>query len=204
MKKKGFTLTELLITLSIIGVIAILTIPNVAKNIYTKTYIAKLQSTIELLNNALNTMRIRERVSVWYDGSINMNTSKFFSDYIKVSGTCTTITECFSNSYKTIDGGSISSNDLQDISYAAILPSGAVVAYIWGGGFLIDVNGKEPPNVVGRDLFRVSILGNDGYLGADKADDMKELAEDGGCNDGSVLGEPCVYRLEMNDWELNY
>ncbi len=43
MKKIGFTLAEVLITLGIIGVVAALTIPTLVNNYQKKTYVTGLQ-----------------------------------------------------------------------------------------------------------------------------------------------------------------
>lgn len=42
-KKFGFTLSEVLITLGIIGIVAVLTIPAVMKNYRNRLYVAQLQ-----------------------------------------------------------------------------------------------------------------------------------------------------------------
>ena len=43
--KKGFTLSEILITLTIVGVVAALTVPAVMKNYRNRLYVAQLQKT---------------------------------------------------------------------------------------------------------------------------------------------------------------
>lgn len=53
MRKFGFTLAETLITLSIIGVVAALTIPNIIKNYQKHKTINRLKATYSTLNKAL-------------------------------------------------------------------------------------------------------------------------------------------------------
>lgn len=53
MKKSGFTLAEVLITLSIIGVVSALTIPNLGASTSVSKNKATLQNTIATLNGAL-------------------------------------------------------------------------------------------------------------------------------------------------------
>ena len=51
--KKGFTLAEILITLTIIGVVAALTIPTLINNINEAQYNASVKNTFSTLSNAL-------------------------------------------------------------------------------------------------------------------------------------------------------
>ena len=215
MKTRGFTLTELLITLSIIGVVAILTVPNVTRNINTRVNIAKLQSTIDLLDNAMNTMKVRERVANMEDGSIVTNPSDFLSTYIKVISWCTPseYSNCFNASYKSIDSSNtIGSSVLSEVSAVILIPSGAAISILPStttegnervmGGFFIDINGQNPPNVIGRDFFYVTHNASDGYIGAGGSDDADTLRSD--CLTGSDNGRSCVQMLQNNNWESNY
>lgn len=52
MKKFGFTLAEVLITLGIIGVVAAMTIPNLLTKMDHNAKIAKLQKSISIMNQA--------------------------------------------------------------------------------------------------------------------------------------------------------
>ena len=47
--KKGFTLSEVLITLGIVGVVAVLTVPGVMKNYKSRLYTAQLQKPMPKL-----------------------------------------------------------------------------------------------------------------------------------------------------------
>ena len=51
-KKFGFTLSEVLITLGIIGIVAVLTIPAVMKNYRNRLYVAQLQKTYAQISEA--------------------------------------------------------------------------------------------------------------------------------------------------------
>ena len=50
--KKGFTLSEVLITLGIVGLIAALTIPAVMKNYKNRLYVSQLQKVYSQLSDA--------------------------------------------------------------------------------------------------------------------------------------------------------
>ncbi len=63
MKKLGFTLAEVLITLGIIGVVAALTAPALVANGRNQANAAKLSVAVSNLENALNAMLVSENVS---------------------------------------------------------------------------------------------------------------------------------------------
>ena len=53
MKKRGFTLAEVLITLAIIGVVAALTIPSVISNSQQQEFKTGLRKAVSVLNSAI-------------------------------------------------------------------------------------------------------------------------------------------------------
>ena len=65
--KKGFTLTEILITLGIIGIVSILTVPNFTRGMYKKNMIATLKSTYSQLQTAVTTKMADDGVYIWED-----------------------------------------------------------------------------------------------------------------------------------------
>lgn len=60
MKKHGFTLTEVLVILGIIGVVAALTIPTLSHEINKKSIITKFPGAIANLENGFSTMLVKE------------------------------------------------------------------------------------------------------------------------------------------------
>ena len=215
MKRFAFTLIEILITMSIVGVIAILTIPNVANNIYSRTYITGLQATIKTLNDAIGSMKVREKVTSLEDSSIVTDPIDFFTTYIRISEQCYTgdYSSCFAQSYKSIDGTFTGGVGMEYVDSIALLPTGAAIALLPSSvnssgtlvmsGFYVDVNGPEKPNIIGRDFFYVTIDAVKGTVGASGTDAMLE-DDDTTCISGSDYGNSCVYRLMMNEWEINY
>ncbi|MDE6137868.1 MAG: type II secretion system GspH family protein [Candidatus Gastranaerophilales bacterium] len=49
---KGFTLSEILITLGIVGIVAVLTVPGVMKNYQNRLYTAQLEKIYAQLSDA--------------------------------------------------------------------------------------------------------------------------------------------------------
>ena len=50
--KRGFTLSEVLITLGIVGVVAVLTVPSVMKNYRNRLYVSQLQKVYSQISEA--------------------------------------------------------------------------------------------------------------------------------------------------------
>lgn len=98
-KNKAFTLSEILITLGIIGVVSALTIPTLVNNYQKKLFVTKMKYTYSLLSNAL-ALSILENgaTSTWfygksfvagsgYDKSEDLSyiVNTYFKPYLKIS-----------------------------------------------------------------------------------------------------------------------
>ena len=73
MKKFGFTLAEVLITLGIVGVVAALTAPSLVMNSRNESNAARLSSTVSQLENAFHNAIIEEGVDEFSATSIASN-----------------------------------------------------------------------------------------------------------------------------------
>lgn len=163
MKKLGFTLAEVLITLVIIGIVAVLTVPSLTQNSYADEYRAGLKKAISGLNQALTQHYALEGLSAQdYTSSEDivenilkkrMNVVENNSNF-KPTG-CTASTAA---TFTTADGivfciSAFHSDDTDDQDSAcnsynstgcvssANLANPAPAANIW-----IDVNGMKKPN----------------------------------------------------------
>lgn len=218
-KNKAFTLAELLIALTIVGVISVLTVPVVTKNIFNNSNIVKLQATVRDLNTAVKNMMVNEHINTPEDGSLYYDVDEFLDKYLKITVNCSALSRtCLPAVAKTIEsssGGMIpvvracATGSQQ--TFVATLPSGAVVEFCpigkiqsdsAVGFFIIDVNGTEPPNVYGRDYFAVELL-NDGSVGFD-ASSGYEATVDSCRQSSSNIGFDCYILLEGNNWKMNY
>lgn len=171
MKKSGFTLAEILITLGIIGVITMLTMPTLISNYQKKVFSAQIHEAYSILNRATEgyfvgkgTVNIREAGLDSTQGIYDFLTSSF-----KVTHDCTGKPQnCFADSYKNIQGDAVDPY-IDTQTPCAQIASGAVIC-IQGlpgdnfGGVVVDVNGKKGPNTVGRDVFFLG-LNTDGSVG---------------------------------------
>jgi len=171
-KKAAFTLAEVLITLGIIGVVAAMTIPNLAANIREKQTVSKLRATQSILARAI---RLAENeygeASGWATEFKSSKSANEIADklkpFLKIAidcGTDTSNKHCIYNgSYKLKNGQASYNYSTLNNSYKVVLMNG--VAVWWraaeageynNGEYIeikVDTNGVRPPNQWGVDLF---------------------------------------------------
>lgn len=175
--KTGFTLTEILITLGIIGVVSALTVPTLMRDHQKKVYAIQLNKVMNDFTQAADAyIHDRNSMSLFEAGVRNQaGLDSFVRANFKIVKNCgSTFTDCFATNYKNMNSGAVTNYNAAGSNCYA-LPSGAVacLSYVGdvdraGGGFIdmvVDTNGKSGPNIVGRDLFTMGI-GRDGSLGS--------------------------------------
>ena len=167
MKKRAFTLAEVLITLGIIGVVAALTLPSLISNYQKKVTAAKLKQTYSILSNAIAKEQALTGIpfSSYYVSEYRKDvcptgyeftacSNALFEDYLK---------DNLSGNVKVNSSGlgNIFDQDVASVLYGKsfILPNGVAVN-IYGGAFSIVPNYKmsKDPNkrmklVPGKNLF---------------------------------------------------
>ena len=85
MKKLGFTLAEILISMAIIGIVAAITLPTLGTNARQKANIATMKVTVSDFENAFSAMMIAE-VKEELSGVENWDTADKLSNYMKING----------------------------------------------------------------------------------------------------------------------
>lgn len=161
MRKFGFTLAEVLVTLGIISVISAMTIPSISAKANNKAFAAKLSTTITTLETAFSNMMVDEGVADFFE--IEEYKDKI-SKYIKITKLedgdfGENYKEDFTknNFGKTIDGEvGLTGSDYKSRGMPLLLKNNALVQ-IADTKITIDVNGDLKPNVYGRDLFLFDI-----------------------------------------------
>lgn len=162
----GFTLSEVLITLTIIGVVAAMTIPainNVVQDVQYKSAYKKAYSTLSQalamanLNDALNSS------TGSYDATI-LNNFQAIMSYLKTNKTCyvaANLSNCWDSSGEKYN----TSYPLSAVDIGAIDASGMSWA-TYAGGFIfavfVDTNGFSKPNKFGKDRFMIILTSQDG------------------------------------------
>ena len=206
--KKGFTLAEVLITLSIVGVVSILTLPNLVDGYKKKVYVGQLQRAYNIVVNAINMYATDKDIGSLYDSDLDTynGVSNFMSTYIKSTKHCNSgnMGDCLAGQYKK----GYNTNTKQSMStifrtadtQCDVLTTGAVVCISpneKGNNFTshmrvqIDVNGKGAPNAVGRDVFFMTVDQDENYLSVGEV-----------CN--TSYGVNCFEKVRDHDWKMDY
>lgn len=241
--KSGFTLAEVLVTLGIIGVVSAMTVPTLMQSHQRKTYVTQLHKVYNEFQQA-TTEQITERHAMNLTESgvrSTANLATFIQEHFRTVKQSTNPLDCMGNetgnNFTNMNGSpaTISGDDWQ----CYVLASGSAICgryqvsvagsmkddgkyeandnYIsdFIGDLIIDVNGKQGPNVVGRDVFIAGIF-NDGSL---KAANSRLLAT---AKPGEKLptnldkckgaisiarqtdASYCFHELLQNNWEMDY
>ena len=176
----AFTLTEVLITLGIIGVVAAITLPSLIQHNIEKQRVAKLKKAYSELSQAYN-LAVEEFGSPteWGMGGMYEEKSHYIMannmrKFLKLSVDCVDMTEAQTEKncgFKGAFGGSQYIYNERNYKYV-VLNDGTLVQFriISGacnwpfgtisnvcGGMDIDINGATPPNRNGEDKFDIFI-----------------------------------------------
>lgn len=213
----AFTLAEVLITLAIIGVVAVLVIPaflnnkNDAelKNMWKKQYAVYSQAITQAMQDNGGNM-----ASVCDNYSHN-NCAQTFKQYLRVIKDCQRYVgnggaDCMATNITCLNGASNPAIPISIASSGAVLADGSsfyLFAY-WNNTpctktsgecaiIYVDVNGYKSPNMFGRDIFGINIF-------------YDSIAPMGSSNDTDGHNELCTlpgtktkYNTNYTDWRNN-
>jgi len=233
MKKFGFTLAEVLITLAIIGVIAAITLPSLMDNANYRALEKQTAKFYSTLQNVTGMIQAEYQVDDLSD--INL-TPELIASKLKVAEQCS-IKDCAPKKYGFLDrslekkspsllfmgagGYGYTENDqevddqgnenlylLEDgtavyierrVNMTRIEDKNNKVTKRQPLTLYVDVNGKKAPNVLGRDLWIVSIS-NDGKLVDPEVTTITEKKD----AQGDVVKSETNNLLTKDNCNLNY
>ena len=197
MKKFGFTLAEVLITLGIIGVVAALTMPTLLTKINEKIMVNKLKKFYSTMAQAIK-LNEQENPGTFY-------TIDHMLDTFTIKTICTgSDTSCAPKTYKYYNGGNadwgVKDQQLEKANYA-ILADGSIIRYtpkvstnginsgqcdgVFGTSealstvcseVSVDLNGNKLPNTLGKDVFYFYITSLGVVPFGDKASTQKDAS----------------------------
>jgi prepilin-type N-terminal cleavage/methylation domain-containing protein len=208
MKKNAFTLAEVLITLGIIGVVSALTLPTLVKNHQRQVYTVQLKKVYNELSQAAEQVKTDSNAVNLKESQLRRSGSSYLlTHYFKTTQTCSTssLSSCFASQYANMNGTNVSiSNFVPSGGSCAVISSGAsiCVGSLNSSGSInvaTDINGKEGPNIVGRDLFTLVIL-NDGTISNDGT------ASTSACKNSTSAGtyDACLAQIIQDGWKMDY
>ncbi len=224
----AFTLAEVLVTLGIIGVVSAMTLPTLIQNHQRKTYVTQLHKVYNELQQAMMQYQNDKNALNLTEAGLTSKASvkTFLNEYLKVIQGCDgNVTPCFSSSYKNINGTTIGGISVWN-GYCVTLASSSSFCMdyptLYDGSYgkvFIDINGKQGPNIIGRDAFYLAVF-PDGVLDV--------LAADISCRTNGVCGteggslkdvrgtvdackstlnsseHSCFGQMLNDNWEMNY
>lgn len=226
----GFSLSEVLIAMAIIGIIAAITVPNLVASYQKQTMLTLLQKTYLELNQNLTILHTEAFNKTFYQSLLSLQgrsvadtAGKFFigdannKPYYEIIQDCeTTAQPCFAATYSNINGNANQAFSCSD-GYNVILKSGTAMCIVPADGgnpakVHIDVNGQDGPNIGGRDMFTFYIY--DDYT-IDEKDVTPSKVKDGSAETArnnlfnksclsSTIGEGCFGKLLNDNWKMNY
>lgn len=230
--KKAFTTAELLIAMTVIGVIAVLVVPTFIRDYNLKVYSATIKDVYTSIESAI--MRacadsgVEEFERTSYVSGNAEDQKAFITKYFKAQEK-----DSFASEYKSLSGSSGSYNGRNCPMYT--LHNGAAIRMCctpltFSGNmiagpnphyedrevkngfctFYVDINGKSDPNVGGLDMFTLTFDGHTNTLShavcvRDNASGREDCRLDGersACTN-SPLGENCIDELINNDWKMD-
>jgi len=185
-KQAAFTLTEVLVALSIVGIIAALVLPAVISNYQTKSFNQAFQRETQTLQSTIEGLPVSENKASFFDtmmykstletdettGAANYDDSSkaFMQKYLKVSKFCGTNTDCFAEKYYEYTDGDKKVYTPDFKGACAKLKNGMSICLTPQVGTtpiegVIDLNGAKGPNVFGKDLrtFSISAFAKNGH-----------------------------------------
>ena len=193
--KKAFTTAELLIAMTIIGVVAILVIPGFIQDYIRKVYTAHVKKIYGLVlasvEQACNDNNVSNFKLTKYSKAGKEN--DFLTTYLNVQNS----TAGFATTYKSISG---TSKDISLSSGATVkLPGAETINMACDASFLctftVDVNGPDKPNVGGRDMFTFTV--NPISNNIEDADAASKCPS-------NANGAGCLQTLIDNEWTMDY
>lgn len=170
-KNKAFTLAEVLVTLTIIGIVAAMTIPAIKKKQEEISTISGLKKAYATLQSAYSSAMEKYGTSDTWSGNATIYLDNL-APYMKLSQKCGLSTGCWSTTiaYRNLANNNPDIIGLDTTYYAkAKMSDGMLLAFYkyasppsvgtnWTLGsayssITVDVNGFKPPNKFGRDTY---------------------------------------------------
>ena len=211
--KKAFTLSEVLITLGIIGIIAVLTVPAVMKNYRNRMYVAQLRKVYSQLSDAAQAIMNDQKAAHFSEttaaaatsctnrakGECQAGAGYFLNTYLKlIKRDCGfgKPNPCAVASYQSINGanaGTLAGD------YCVQTTNGAAMCMRYDTAnkiaeINIDVNGPSEPNTTGRDVFWIIISDDGRILDHDNNPDNCSNPGSGGC----------LTKIMRAGWRMDY
>lgn len=217
-RKMAFTLAEVLITLGILGVVTVMTIPSLINNYQMQQTTLGVKKFYTIMTQAIKSSEIDNGSMIDW----NIPTSNVFADsqnyfetylkpYLNVIYQNTQVNvykEPWVNNYiKYLNGTYLSISGGQE--FILVDGTDAITFCISGNMcyFYVDINGLKSPNIFGKDVFVFSLVTDKNFFGPYKLDnkytrDRYVTDVTRGCNK-DARGEFCSAVIMLDGWKIS-
>lgn len=209
MKKKGFTLAESLMTLTIIGVIAVVALPGLMADKEITTLQAQLKRTYTELNDFASYFQADHGtpISLWVSqngvGALQDELKNYFAETHKISdwkygsNNSERYTTYAHYSNQSVSSPCDATNITSDLSGRTISFDDAPIEGYNGPRICVDINGSKKPNKYGVDIFSFLFTIEGGVI-PDGLEHQKNYYDGQGIawNAGALRGESNCYDHE--------
>lgn len=218
-KLLGFTLAEMLLAMSIVGIIAAITVPTLQTNHQRRAFTVGIEKAYAEFTQVMSIFMVKEFVkdiphsylavssATPSDAEIENSAGKFLNKYFRVSQDIGTTNTAFASQYSSIEG---TYGPFPCKGYSVVTERGSAIcmepAVYNGGNFTnakvyVDLNGTEEPNIGGRDLF-IFEIDKDANV-TYKFDPAQKNTYEEACKK-SLYGDKCLEAIMSSGWKMEY
>lgn len=200
--RKALTVGELLVAMTIIGVIAMLVLPSFLKDYHRKLYTTRIKKVYEMVSEAVERACVDSNVS-YFQQTIYSQSNKdaqqtFLNKYFKKASASNVLP--FATQYGTIKSEATGNSGVGANSAYAKLTGGEAIAMSCDHDIAeciitVDINSTDGPNIGGRDFFRFQINSNNNTI--------ISHTEANQCGNDQY-GDGCLNQLIEDNWVMKY
>lgn len=201
--RKALTVGELLVAMTIIGVIAMLVLPSFLKDYHKKLYTTRIKKVYEMVSEAVERACVDSNVS-YFQQTIYSQSNKdaqqaFLNKYFKRASSSTAFP--FASQYGSIKETKTEAPDVKANTANAKLAGGEALAIACEHDkaqctVYVDINSLEGPNIGGRDFFQFKINSNNNTIISKPTNNTPCISD--------TSGEACLDLLIKNNWIMEY
>lgn len=201
--RKALTVGELLVAMTIIGIIAMLVLPGFLKDYHKKIYTTRIKKVYEMVSEAVERACIDGNVSYFqqttYSQSSKAAQEAFLNKYFKKASATGDFP--FASEYGSVKGSQTQAPTISGNAAFAKLNGGEAIALTCNHNasectVYVDINSTEGPNLGGRDFFKFRINSNNNTI-------ISKPIGTTAC-DLDTSGEACLDVLIKNNWVMDY
>jgi len=221
-KHAAFTLTEVLVALVIVGIIAALVLPNIITHYQNRSFDQAFQRQTQTIQSAIEGLTVSENKAKFFDTIMYKETEpenyddsakEFIKNYLRPTKICETNKDCFAPVYYEFTGNDKKVYTPELKGACAKLKNGSSLCITPQVGTTpitgtIDINGAKGPNVFGKDLRTFTYTAFDDLSYNRETDavlsyNFAPVKTNEPCTECGCPGQPPCCDANRNTWDEN-